>query len=56
MKKASLKGKGNEILTACALYVICSHVSALHSCYMTYVLGFSKLEAREFFVYNFLYM
>ena len=37
MKKASLKGKANEILTACALVVICIHVSALDSCYMTNV-------------------
>ena len=53
MKKASLKGKANEILTACALYVICIHVSALHSCYMTNALGFSQSEARKFFVYIF---
>ena len=53
MKNASLKGKANEILTACALYVICIHVSALHSCYMTTALGFSQLEARKFFVYIF---
>ena len=53
MKKASLKGKANEILTACALYVVCIHVSALHSCYMTNALGFSQSEARKFFVYIF---
>ena len=53
MKKASLKGKANEILTACALYVICIHVSALHSCYMTNALSFSQSEARKFFVYIF---
>ena len=45
MKKASLKGKANEILTACKLYVICIHVSALHSYYMTNALGFSQSEA-----------
>ena len=48
MKKASLKRKANEILTACALFVICIHVSALHSCYMTYALGFSQSEAHKF--------
>ena len=53
MKKASLKRKANEILTACALFVICIHISALHSCYMTSVLGFSQSEARKFFVYIF---
>ena len=53
MKKASLKRKANEILTACALFVICIHVSALHSCYMTNALGFSQSEARKFFVYIF---
>ena len=45
MKKVSLKGKANEILTACKLYVICIHVSALHSYYMTNALGFSQSEA-----------
>ena len=53
MKKASLKGKANEILTACALLVICIHVPALHPCYMTNALGFSQSEARKFFVYIF---
>ena len=53
MKKASLKGKANKILTACALVVICIHVSALDSCYMTNALGFSQSEARKFFVYIF---
>ena len=52
-KKASLKGKANEILTACALVVICIHVSALDSCYMTNALDFSQSEARKFFVYIF---
>ena len=51
MKKASLKGKASEILTACALVVICIHVSALDSCYMTNALDFSQSEARKFFVY-----
>ena len=50
MKKASLKGKASEILTACALVVICIHVSALDSCYMTNALDFSQSEARKFFV------
>ena len=50
MKKSSLKGKANEILTACALVVICIHVSALDSCYMTNALDFSQSEARKFFV------
>lgn len=50
MKKSSLKGKANEILTACALVVICIHVSALDSCYMTNALSFSQSEARKFFV------
>ena len=53
MKKVSLKGKANEILTACALYVICIHVSAFHSCYMRNAFGFSQSEARKFFVYIF---
>ena len=48
MKKVSLKGKANEILTACALLVICIHVPALHPCYMTNALGFSQSEARKF--------
>ena len=51
MKKASLKGKANEILTACPLFVICIHVPALHQCYMTNALGFSQSEARKLFVY-----
>ena len=51
MKKASLKGKANEILTACALVVICIHVSALDSCYMTNALDFSQSEARKFVGY-----
>ena len=51
MKKASLKGKASEILTVCALVVICIHVSALDSCYMTNALDFSQSEARKFFVY-----
>ena len=51
MKKASLKGKANEILTACPLFVICIHVPALHQCYMTNALGFSQSEARKFFMY-----
>ena len=53
MKKVSLKGKANEILTACALVVICIHVSALNSCYMTNAPDFSQSEARKFFVYIF---
>ena len=53
MKKASLKGKANEILTACALVVICIHVPALHPCYMINALGFSQSEARKFYVYIF---
>ena len=53
MKKASLKGKANEILTACPLFVICIHIPALHPCYMTNAPGFSQSEARKFFVYIF---
>ena len=53
MKKASLKGKANEILTPCALFIICIHVPALHLCYMTNALGFSQSEGRKFFVYIF---
>ena len=51
MKKASLKGKANEILTACVLFVISIHVPALHSSYTA--LGFSQSEARKFSVYIF---
>ena len=51
MKKASLKGKANEILTACVLFVICIHVPALHSSYTA--LSFSQSEARKFVVYIF---
>ena len=53
MKKTSLKGKANEILTACALFIICIHVPSLRQCYMTNALGFSQSEARKFFVYIF---
>ena len=52
-KKDKDKDKANEILTACALVVICIHVPALHPCYMTNALGFSQSEARKFFVYIF---
>lgn len=51
MKKASLKGKANEILTACVLFVICIHVPAFYSSYIA--LGFSQSEALKFFVYIF---
>ena len=53
MKKTSLKDKANEILTACALFIICIHVPSLRQCYMTNALGFSQSEARKFFVYIF---
>ena len=53
MKKTSLKGKANEIFTACALFIICIHVPALRQCYITNALGFSQSEARKFFVYIF---
>ena len=53
MKKAFFNGKANEILTACALFIICILVPALHQCYMTNALGFGQSEARKFFVYIF---
>ena len=53
MKKTSLKGKANEILTACALFKIGIHVPALRQCYMTNALGFSQSETHKFFVYIF---
>ena len=52
MKKVSLKGKANEILTACKLYVICIHVSALHSYYMTNALGFSQSVNFSCIIFN----
>ena len=53
MKKASLKDKANEILTAYALFVICTHVPPLHPCYTTNALVFSPSEARKCFMYIF---
>ena len=54
MKKASFNGKANEILTACALFIICILVPAWHQCYMTIALSFGQSEARKFFVYIFI--
>ena len=34
MKKTSQKVKTDEILKACGLFVICTRVTTLHSCYM----------------------
>ena len=53
MEKGTLKDKANEILTACALFVICTHVPPLHPWYMTNALVFSQSEARKCFMYIF---
>ena len=51
MKKTSQKVKTNEILKACALFVICTRVTALHSSYMR-MHQFSANQKRAiFFMY-----
>ena len=43
------KVKTDEILEARALFVICTRVITLHSCYMKNVFVFSQSDARFFF-------
>ena len=51
MKNASQKLKTDEILAARALFVICTRVKTLHSCYMKNATVFSQSDARNFFMY-----
>ena len=48
MKKASQKVKTDKILTAQALFVICTCVTTLHLCYMENALVFSQSKACYF--------
>ena len=51
MKKTSQKVKTDEILKACGLFVICTRVTTLHSCYMR-MHQFSANQKRViFFMY-----
>ena len=43
------KVKTDEILEARALFVICTRVITLHSCYMKNAFVFSQSDARNFF-------
>ena len=51
MKNASQKLKTDEILAARALFVICTRVTTLHSCYMKNPPVFSQSDTRNFFMY-----
>ena len=51
MKKTSQKVKTDEILKACGLFVICTRVTTLYSCYMR-MHQFSANQKRViFFMY-----
>ena len=51
MKNASQIVKRDEIWQ-CILFVICTHVTTFHSCYMQNALVFSQSDVHDFFMYN----
>ena len=50
-KEILKKYKQKEILAARALFVICTRVTTLHSCYMKNAPVFSQSDTRNFFMY-----
>ena len=51
-EKRVSKSQNGQNVVARTLFVICTRVKTLHSCYMKIALVFSQSEAHHFFMYS----